>query len=68
MYEHLVALDDMHKRADSVLEGADVLMNKMKDLSVRYFSFEEPDQTGENNNQQFIIIIIINQLPHFSIK
>lgn len=33
MYEHLVALDDMHKRADSVLEGADVLMNKMKDFS-----------------------------------
>lgn len=34
MYEHLVALDDMHKRADSVLEGADLLKTKMKDFLV----------------------------------
>lgn len=30
MYEHLAALDDMHKRADTVLEGADLLKNKME--------------------------------------
>lgn len=30
MYEHIAALDDMHKRADSVLEGTQLLQNTMK--------------------------------------
>ncbi|KAK3924854.1 Rab5 GDP/GTP exchange factor [Frankliniella fusca] len=30
MYEHIAALDDMHKRADSVLEGTELLQNTMK--------------------------------------
>lgn len=33
MYEHLAALDDMHKRVGCVLEDANVLKSKMKDLS-----------------------------------
>lgn len=38
MYEHLAALDDMHKRADTVLEDAEILKNKMKEFSVRYLT------------------------------